>query len=442
MQLLLLRARLQDRCWTSVANEAVLLAEQSGRMRELVGMALLGAPELVSIPGQRHPEPVPAYAAAGTTARFAAEPSIGRLSDNLLVGGAVGATSLADWWHVDASVFQAVETLTHEHIGNAIDLWSTVHEHHYHLGEALFTSLRGHVGEQMAAAHLAQAGLHVDWPGVSNQPGWDLGVDQHVMNVKVTANAASTLSKHFAKYPHIPALINVEASHIPHSAVIFDPIHGLDPSTLVGDHLTLVDQALSLHDAASAVHDAFGVDAHIPVVGVLVTVVRSGMREGKLVSSGDTDRGRALKNVAVDAATRGGGVMAGGAAGAAAGAHVDILTGGLTMGLGTVIGGIAGAMAGAMGGSAVGAHVRHQPLRDAQESTTRALETYAALVDTQQTQLEARVDAAQKAAQATLTTRAELVAAQVSDDIERARAEVRLDDRFQALSGRRRVASA
>jgi len=255
----------------------------------------------------------------------------------------------------------------------------------------------------------------------SNQPGWDLGVDQHVMHVKVTANAANTLSEHFDKYPHIPALVNVDASQIPHDAVMFDPTHGLDPSTLVGDHLTLVDQALSLHDAFGA--DVLA-DAHIPVVGVLVTVVRSGMSEGKLLSSGDTDRGRALKNVAVVVATRGGGVMTGGAAGAAAGAHVDLMTGGLTMGLGTVIGGITGAIAGAMGGSAVASHVRHQLLRDAQDSTTRALETYAALVETQQAQVEAKVDEAQKAAQATLTEKAKLAAAQVADDIERAREEV------------------
>jgi len=437
-QLLLLRAHLQDRRWTLAADKAVLLAERPGRMREVVGHAILDAPGPVSVPGQRHAEPARVHTAAGAgrAGLRAAKPTFGRLSDNLLVGGAVGAAGLADWWDVDASVLKAVEALTHEHIGNTLDLWSTVHEHHYHLGEALFTSLRGHVGEQMAAEHLAQAGLQVEWPGASNQPGWDLGVGQHVMNIKVTANAANTLSEHFGKYPHIPALVNVDASHIPHDAVLFDPTHGLDPSTLVGDHLTLVDQALSLHDAASAVHDAFGVDvladAHIPVVGVLVTVVRSGMREGKLLSSGDTDQGRALKNVAVDAATRGGGVMAGGAAGAAAGAHVDLITGGLTMGLGTVIGGIAGAIAGAMGGSAVASHVRHQPLREAQDSTTRALETYAALVESQQAHVEAKVDEAQKAAQATLTDRAKLATAQVADDIERARKEVRLAAAFDA----------
>jgi len=91
------------------------------------------------------------------------------------------------------------------------------------------------------------------------------------------------------------------------------------------------------------------------------------------------------------------------------------------MGLGTVIGGIAGAIAGAMGGSAVASHVRHQPLREAQDSTMRALETYAALVETQQAHVESKVDEAQKAAQATLTDRAKLAAVQVAGDIERAR---------------------
>jgi len=169
-------------------------------------------------------------------------PRFGSLADNAVIGASVGVAAGADWWHVDEDVFRAVGALTHEHIDNSIELWSTVHEHHYKLGEALFTNLRGHVGEQMAADHLASAGLHVEWPDASNQTGWDLGVNDHLINVKVTAQAGRTIAEHFDKYPHIPALINVDSSHIPHDAVMFDPSHGLDPSALVGDHLTLVDQ--------------------------------------------------------------------------------------------------------------------------------------------------------------------------------------------------------
>ncbi len=305
-ELLLWSSRLQHYEWLRQAERAVLLQPVAGRMQEVVRQRWTAASSRVAA----QPE------ADGTAPGGSGRAGLRRdVSGDVAVGGAVGVTALADWWHVDENVSKAVEALTHEHVSNSWEMWSAVQNHFDSIGPGLFMSLRGHVGEQMVAEHLEQAGLRVEWPHASNQPGWDLDVQGTLVNVKVIGDAAGTLQEHFARYPNIPAVVNADADHLPADALTFDPAHGLDPSVLVGDHLTLVDQALDLHEASSAVHDAFGADAltdtHIPVVGVLVTAVRSGVREGKLVRSGDTDRRRAVKNVAVDTTARGVGVIAG-----------------------------------------------------------------------------------------------------------------------------------
>lgn len=297
----------------------------------------------------------------------------------------------------------------------------------------------------------------MEWPDASNQPGWDLSASHHLVNVKVTAHADQTLAEHFDKYLHIPALINTDASHIPHDAVMFDPTHGLDPSALIGDHLTLVDQALSLHDAASAVHDAFGVDAltdtHIPVVGVLVTAARSGIREGKLLRNGDTDAARAAKNMAVDTTARGLGLIAGAKAGALTGSLLDLGTGGATLGMGTVLGGIAGAIAGAMGchtlpsaaparattapaprASAVASHVRNAPLRQAADDTKKSLEAYGAAVEIQQQAVNTVLRRAESKAKRQLQERRRVSERQLADDIEQRRLELARVSAFNPYS--------
>jgi hypothetical protein len=184
------------------------------------------------------------------------------------------------------------------------------------------------------------------------------------------------------------------------------------------------------------VHDAFGVDTltdvHVPVVGVLVTAVRSGIREGKLLRNGDTGAARAAKNLAIDTTAKGVGVIAGAEAGAITGGMVDLGTGGATLGLGTVFGGIAGAIAGAMGGSAVASHVRHAPLKEAAEATRHSLEKYAAAVDKRQSEVTAVLRKAETKAKRNLEERRRLATRQVNEDLARMRSELAQASTFDA----------
>jgi hypothetical protein len=73
-------------------------------------------------------------------------------------------------------------------------------------------------------------------------------------------------------------------------------------------------------------------DLGIPVLGSVIRVVRSGMRERKLIAHhGDTRR--AAANIASDVAIIGGAVAGGGFLGIGLGALIDVASGGLTAGL-------------------------------------------------------------------------------------------------------------
>lgn len=400
------------------AESAVMLDMRNGRMREVVAEHSWLPAAAAVVPTQRRADEHQAVSPYANLANPPHGRRLGSAADHVLVGAGVGAAGLADWWHTDEDVLQAVEALTHHDIDGTVDLWNAVQERAWDLGDGLFTMLRGHVGEQMAAGHLTGAGLEVEFPEASNEAGWDLAIEGHQANVKVTADAQGTLSEHFHKYPNIPVLLNADATNIPVDTIYFNSADGLDPSLLVGDNITLVDEALSLHDAASAVHDAFGAkgltDDLVPGVGMLIVAVRSSVREGKLAAGGKTDRSRAMKNVAVDTSLKGGGALAGAAAGAQAGLAFDAMTGGLSMGLGTVIGGLFGAVTGGMAGSAVAAEVKLAPLKDAETATKTALETYNDRLAVEHAALVETVRAAQDAAAADIDRRGRVAKADIS----------------------------
>lgn len=313
-----------------------------------------------------------------------------------VTAAAIGGASVADWWHVDETVLDALGHLSGREIDSVIDLWRLVGDQSYHLtdgwfeaiqghvGEGLFISLRGHVGEQIAAQDLTQAGASVVWPEAANQQGWDLEVNGQLVNVKVTADAGATAADHFSINPEIPVIVNADAANVPEGAIHFDPSTGIDPSILTGDNLVLVDEALSAHASMEVVQDAFGADAihgaltdvELPVLTLVITAVRSGSREERLRRDGKTTGKRAAKNVALDTGVRTAGVVAGAKAGAAAGALVDASAVGTTLGLATVVGAILGALGGGMGGSAFARRVRLRPLRHAQEKARDALSEY------------------------------------------------------------------
>ncbi|WP_089404247.1 hypothetical protein [Geodermatophilus saharensis] len=220
------------------------------------------------------------------------------------------------------------------------------------------------------------------------------------MNVKVVSDASRAISEHFARYPDVPLVLNENAANIPDDALIFDGETPLDPGQLVGDHLVIVDESLSLsglEHAQAAVADAArdpltdGLADQIPIVSFLSAAVRSGYKEGRLLVGGKTDLERALKNVLVDTAVKGGGATAGGIAGAKAGLLVDAALGGTSLGLGGLVGGLIGAVGGALAGGQVASHIKLAPLREAQSDLMEVLGDFEAAVAQQKEQADADV---------------------------------------------------
>lgn len=314
--------------------------------------------------------------------------------------GAV-AEAVHDVLAVDSSVLRSLHQLSREQVDGLADLRTLQDSHSYDLTGY---KVRGGAGEQQVADHFSEAGHTVTWPGggptefgPSNNPGWDLAVDGHEVNVKVVEDAAQAVSEHFAKYPDVPLVLNADAANTPDDALVFDGTTTFDSAELVGDHVVVIDESLTLsgiEEAQAAVADAAespvaeGLADQIPVLSFLTAAVRSGYSEGRLLAGGKTDLQRALKNVLIDTAAKGGGATAGGIAGAKTGALVDAALGGTSFGLGAVLGGLIGAVGGAFAGGQAASHIKLAPLREAQAELRRALDDLDGAVATEKDSAE------------------------------------------------------
>jgi hypothetical protein len=69
--------------------------------------------------------------------------------------------------------------------------------------------LKGYVAERLVAQQLQSRGYEVEFPELSNQPGYDLLVNGNPFQVKC-GESESLVYEHFAKYPDIPVLVNEE----------------------------------------------------------------------------------------------------------------------------------------------------------------------------------------------------------------------------------------
>jgi hypothetical protein len=241
------------------------------------------------------------------------------------------------------------------------------------LTEKAIDKLQGHVAEQVVAGHLEHLGHQVQIVEHSNQPGLDLLVDGHPVNVKNVADMTS-IYQHFQKYPDIPVVANSDIDGHIDAALHMDPTHGIDQlqalDGLNTDHTVILDSGLD-HDAVVAqVHDASdaitgNIEFHIP----LITLTLSSFREARLLSKNHTDIGTSLKNIGFDLA----GTGVGGFAGAKVGAVLGTL---VAPGPGSVIGGIVGSIAGALGGRFLSNNVKAEPLNEAKTVYEGALKTY------------------------------------------------------------------
>lgn len=288
--------------------------------------------------------------------------------------GAVPALQYAvTWAQVDDHVFDAVAHMTHESVTSIADLGKVIKEHDWAAGSlfgpklGLLREVKGHVAEFLARDHLDLAGHEVLMPPMANNPGFDLTVDGHALNVKAWQDAAHALRSHLSAHEGIPILLPHDATGIPDDAVHFSPEHGIDlAAAKEAGALAFVDDALSNADAADIAQNGLEAAAgHVPLHVPWITIAVSGFREVKLLTKGHTELKRAAWNVTVDAGT----VGLGGAAGAKGGAAIGTL---IAPGIGTLIGAVVGGIGGAFAGRKVANAVKQGPLDDARTEYERA----------------------------------------------------------------------
>ena len=303
-----------------------------------------------------------------------------------------GPDALGAFLAIDDAVYEGLGRLAGEQFTTLADLSAHVGEYSQDfwgsLSPGALNKVAGAIGEVRVAEALADAGLDVTWPEISNQPGWDLLVAGHEVNVKLVSDADS-LTKHFTQYPEVPAVVPADALDIPADALHTGAVGGADAlvAALGSDetHLIIVDDLLS-HDAvfsqaADATEVLLGstgiVEAHLP----FITLTLSGWRELQLLAEAKTQASAALRNLGLD--VLGTGICAAGAAKAGAAA------GGVLAGpVGATVGGILAAIVGALGGRKLAERLKQRRLRKAQEGLEQARQELATGLE-QQAQSEA-----------------------------------------------------
>jgi hypothetical protein len=270
---------------------------------------------------------------------------------------AIGATEMgaysaydvaAGFAAIDHNLFEGVSHLRSAQITQLSDLSAVLKAYDHGVWSGLspgaLVKVQGHVGESVVAEHLKSAGVNVDWPAESNNPGWDLAANGHHLDVKAAAKdvLSNTIRSHFAAHPEIPVVVSGDALHVPADAIHFNSETGTGFESMVkaldhtSSHQVFVDDALShsglhqhVHHATSA---AIGspdmVHHHFPIV----TLALSGCKEMSLFLSDKTDSLTALKHVSLDAT----GTGVGGLLGAKAGAVVGSFFGPIGAGVGCV----------------------------------------------------------------------------------------------------------
>ena len=90
--------------------------------------------------------------------------------------------------NVDPHVLAAIQFSTADHLHGLADIDNYVHDHFFavpvHSADGWFERLTGYVAEQKAAAYFEQAGHHVEFAPVANQPVWDMLVDGQPVQTK------------------------------------------------------------------------------------------------------------------------------------------------------------------------------------------------------------------------------------------------------------------
>lgn len=248
-----------------------------------------------------------------------------------------GTLSVGGFWtlaQIDDTVLKA---MTFSSAGNPDSFWRLREiARGYEDSQGAITRLSGYVAEQQVAVDLTREGHVVEFPEGPTEPGWDLLVDGHPVQVKCSMDLDYVLD-HFERYPEIPVVVNTELAQ------------------QLGDHpMVWVDQGLSHAEVAStteesvdALADFADADDLIPIP--IVSVAFAAVRNFGDLRAGQIDEGTFAQRVGVDVAAR----TVGGGAGSLVGGAVGSFLGPVGTVVGASIGGFIGSIAGGTGADAV-----------------------------------------------------------------------------------------
>lgn len=192
-----------------------------------------------------------------------------------------------------------------------------------HLGA--ISNLKGYVAEQVVAGELVRQGHVVEFPGTSNQAGWDIAVDGVRFQVKNAADL-ELLDRHFDKGYEYPILANAEiaallakAAESGHAPAWADQVHFVEGYSQAAVQ-QLTDQTLEAGDAM--------MHPQVPVFAVALGAIRQWGR----YSRGQVSGSQAVQEVLVNGAVSASLAVAGNYAGVAIGLLVFGPAGALVLG--------------------------------------------------------------------------------------------------------------
>lgn len=199
--------------------------------------------------------------------------------------------------------------------------------------EGHLNRIAGYTAEQHAAHSFLESGHIVSFPEYANNPGYDLLVDGHPIQVKLTTNP-ELIIEHLHKYPDIPVVTNAEmAQHFHH-----DPMVMIDPSM----HYDVIHQQATSTLEGLEHHGDLGL-IEIPLLSIAFSTIRN-WRKWEGTAKFDEFGGI----IATDVAYR----SISGIVGAKVGGVIGTIAGPLGTVAGAALGGFIGTIAGGTGSSA------------------------------------------------------------------------------------------
>lgn len=243
---------------------------------------------------------------------------------------ALGALTLGELFHnayrLDPLVLRAADFSRIEELDDPVAFSAFAHRvtrmnAASHLGA--YSNLKGYVAEQYVAARLVEQGHVVEFPALSNEPGWDLAVDGVKFQVK-NASDLGLLDRHFAKGYDYPVIANSEVAGMLARRGESAPAWAEHVHFVEGYSQGAVDEITkeTLDAADGMLH------ANVPVFAFVL----AGLRNVRRLARGELTATQAMQEALVDGSVRSGLAVAGNVAGVTLGLMVFGPAGALVLG--------------------------------------------------------------------------------------------------------------